>query len=91
MTRRIVVTGRVQGVGFRAFVAARARTLGVKGCVWNRRDGAVEIIASSDASQLAVFEQFLHTGPGHVSGVSAVDSEELFGAEGFRVDVDRNA
>jgi len=39
---RFVVTGRVQGVGFRWFVRAEARPLGLTGWVRNRPDGAVE-------------------------------------------------
>jgi acylphosphatase len=39
---RFVVTGRVQGVGFRWFVRAEARPLGLTGWVRNREDGAVE-------------------------------------------------
>jgi acylphosphatase len=39
---RFVVTGRVQGVGFRWFVRAEARPLGLTGWVRNRKDGAVE-------------------------------------------------
>lgn len=39
---RFVITGRVQGVGFRWFVKAEARPLGLTGWVRNREDGAVE-------------------------------------------------
>jgi len=39
---RFVITGRVQGVGFRWFVRAEARPLGLTGWVRNREDGAVE-------------------------------------------------
>lgn len=39
---RFVVTGRVQGVGFRWFIRAEARPLGLNGWVRNRPDGAVE-------------------------------------------------
>jgi len=39
---RFVITGRVQGVGFRWFVRAEARPLGLTGWIRNRQDGAVE-------------------------------------------------
>ncbi len=46
MFRRYLVTGRVQGVGFRWFVEREARLIGVGGWVRNRDDGAVEVLAS---------------------------------------------
>lgn len=47
-TRRCVVRGRVQGVGFRWFVTRSAEDLGVRGTVRNRADGAVEMVLQSD-------------------------------------------
>ena len=49
--KHIVVTGLVQGVGFRYFTVTQARRLGVQGWVRNCRDGSVELEAqgSSDA------------------------------------------
>ena len=46
-TRRCVVRGRVQGVGFRWFVTRNAEELGVRGTVRNRADGAVEMVLTS--------------------------------------------
>ena len=43
-TRKCVVHGRVQGVGFRWFVTRNAKDLGVRGTVRNRPDGAVEAV-----------------------------------------------
>ena len=40
--RRYVVSGRVQGVGFRFFVREAAQREGIAGSVWNRDDGCVE-------------------------------------------------
>jgi acylphosphatase len=48
----ITVTGRVQGVGFRAFVRQRATALGLDGWVRNRRGGSVEILAIGDVEQV---------------------------------------
>lgn len=43
-TIRIVMSGRVQGVGFRAWIERRARDLALSGWVRNRRDGTVEAL-----------------------------------------------
>lgn len=48
-TRRCVVRGHVQGVGFRWFVVRNAEDLGVTGTVRNRPDGTVEAILQSDS------------------------------------------
>jgi acylphosphatase len=39
------ITGRVQGVGYRAFVESQAKALAISGWVRNRRDGSVEVVA----------------------------------------------
>ena len=44
----VVIRGRVQGVGFRAFVEDEATRLGLQGWVRNRRDGTVEAIFAGD-------------------------------------------
>jgi acylphosphatase len=48
--RHVVVRGRVQGVGYRAFVEDEAKRRGLAGWVRNRRDGTVEALFSGDAS-----------------------------------------
>ena len=49
MIRHVVFRGRVQGVGFRAFVEDAAARTGVEGWVRNRRDGTVEAVFAGDA------------------------------------------
>ena len=61
--RRLVITGLVQGVGFRYAMRAQARLLGVTGWVRNRRDGSVEAMISGDAGQLAAMLDWSHSGP----------------------------
>ena len=74
---RIVVRGRVQGVGFRWFVIRRANELGVVGWVRNRPDRmSVEALAQGPVNTLNVFiEQTMRVGPGgaFVSEMSVLD------------------
>jgi acylphosphatase len=75
MTRRFTVAGRVQGVGFRWFVARHARALGLAGYASNLHDGRVEVVATGDESGLAKLEELLRSGPAnaHVTGVDRAD------------------
>ncbi len=75
MTRRFLVTGRVQGVGFRYFVRREARRLGLNGWVRNLPDGEVEVLASGTAAALAVLEAALRRGP-PMASVTNVQSLE---------------
>jgi acylphosphatase len=61
---RLVVRGRVQGVGFRHFVAAEAEAHGLRGWVRNRRDGAVEALLVGSEDTIAVFTEVVVRGPG---------------------------
>jgi len=73
MTRRYVVAGLVQGVGFRWYVARHARGLGLAGYARNLADGRVEVVATgSDTAALARLEELLRAGPAH----ARVDSLE---------------
>ena len=58
------VTGRVQGVGFRAATLDRARALGVCGWVRNHPQGHVETLVCGDADQLERMAAWLEQGPG---------------------------
>ena len=53
--RRIVFTGRVQGVGFRASTAWAARGFDVAGYVRNLPDGSVEVVAEADPAEIDRF------------------------------------
>jgi acylphosphatase len=72
--RRYLVSGRVQGVGFRYFVLHEARALGVAGWVRNLADGRVEALAVGDDALLHAFEGRLWQGPPHAR-VSTVEAE----------------
>ena len=62
-TRRLIVTGLVQGVGFRYAMAAQARLLGVSGWVRNRRDGSVEAMIAGSAGQIEEMLAWSRVGP----------------------------
>ena len=65
--RRLVISGIVQGVGFRYAMMAQARLLGVSGWVRNRRDGSVEAMIAGDAGQVAAMLEWSRRGPGGAS------------------------
>lgn len=83
MTRRYVVAGLVQGVGFRWFVARHARGLGLAGYARNLADGRVEVVAAgSDRATLARLEELLRAGPAqarvdHVEAQDQADDPQI--------------
>jgi acylphosphatase len=77
MTRRYLITGRVQGVGFRWFVEREAQAIGVGGWVRNNDEGAVEVMASGSAEQLTRLRKMLEQGP----RASRVDEVQEFEVE----------
>jgi acylphosphatase len=63
VTRRCVVSGRVQGVWFRASTRDRARSLGLDGWVRNLPDGRVEVLVSGPEAQVEALCAWLWQGP----------------------------
>jgi acylphosphatase len=59
----VVISGRVQGVGFRAFVISEAKALGLDGWVRNRRDGTVEAVFAGDEQEIQHILMELNAGP----------------------------
>src|SRR5690606_31599536 len=57
------VRGRVQGVGFRAFVQRHGRALGLVGWAQNLPDGSVEVVAEGAPETLALLRDYLQQGP----------------------------
>jgi acylphosphatase len=60
---RLKIVGRVQGVGFRAFVADEAEGRGIEGLVRNRADGSVEALIAGEPDAVAAFVEALRRGP----------------------------
>ena len=63
MRLRLVVSGRVQGVGFRWFVREAARRHRLAGWVRNREDGSVEVETSGDDASVREFLETIREGP----------------------------
>ena len=61
--RQVTITGRVQGVGYRAWVEHRARAHGVEGWVRNRRDGSVEALFAGPEDVVADMIALCRRGP----------------------------
>jgi acylphosphatase len=81
---RFIVTGRVQGVGYRYFALREAQALGVAGHVRNLPDGSVEVVAEGAADMLLALGERLAEGPAfaevaHVERVAIPAA----GAKGF--------
>ena len=77
IARRFVISGRVQGVGFRWFTKDVAAREGVTGWVRNLPDGRVEALAEGDADAVTRVERLLHHGPpgARVQSVNAITEE----------------
>jgi acylphosphatase len=69
MEIKCLVTGKVQGVGFRAYVEDSVAELGLFGYVRNNQDGSVSILAQGEPEALRNFVEYLHEG----SPLSVVD------------------
>lgn len=86
MARRLVVHGRVQGVGYRQACADKARACGLAGWVRNRRDGTVEATFEGEAGAVGRMIQWCRQGPPMASVREVtVNEEAATGLSGFRV------
>ena len=83
---RAIVSGRVQGVTYRASTAKQAAQLGLVGWVRNLDDGSVELEAEGEDEQIAALITWCNKGPPYavVSRVT-VEDVALSGGDGFRV------
>lgn len=81
--KRLVISGRVQGVGFRAWMVHKAQGLGVSGWVRNRLDGSVEALVAGDIAAVEELLRLCRRGPRMAQVVSIeedmADPPEQFG------------
>ena len=80
--RHVVIRGRVQGVGFRAWTEYTALERGLRGWVRNRRDGGVELLATGNDNAVAALIEACREGPSaaNVTGVKVEHGEDDGGA-----------
>ncbi len=79
-TVRLRIYGRVQGVGYRAWTAQKARKLGLAGWVRNLNDGTVEAEVQGAREAIEALVAACHAGP-PMARVTQVDSADVTGAE----------
>jgi acylphosphatase len=81
---RLIVTGRVQGVGYRWWASAAARRLGLRGWVRNRSDGSVELLLIGAANLIDQMAAACADGPdaARPDGVVRAPTQDD-GAQGF--------
>ncbi len=72
----IIVSGRVQGVGYRYFVVQKAREMEITGWVKNAVDGSVIIVAQGIEPELKTFIDYLYIGP-TLSRVDRISVNEM--------------
>lgn len=78
----LLISGKVQGVGFRWFIVEEAKQLGLAGWVRNLPTGEVEIAARGDNSSIQTFEELARKGPpgarvSHVGHLEPIDRTDL--------------
>jgi len=80
---RFVVHGLVQGVNFRAAAAREAESRRLTGRVWNRDDGAVEVVVEGDDATIEDYARWLRRGP-RLAEVESVERTVLAGERRYR-------
>jgi acylphosphatase len=86
-TVQVMISGRVQGVGYRAWVEDQAIARGLSGWVRNRRDNSVEAVFSGEAAAVEAMIDACRIGPrlAVVDDVAVVDATTDFPRRGFRI------
>lgn len=86
-TQRLLITGRVQGVGFRYALQTEAERLGLAGWVRNRSDGSVEALAQGAPQALEALAAWARRGPpaARVTAVHVEPADEGVYESGFEL------
>lgn len=80
IVKHLLITGRVQGVGFRYFMERTAQELGVNGWVCNKRDGSVEAVVAGTSEAVQTMIERARRGPRSavVTDVRVTDAQGSF-------------
>jgi acylphosphatase len=74
IAKRLVIAGRVQGVGYRDWMTRKARELGIDGWVRNRPDGTVEALIAGDVASVEELARLCRRGP-RMAEVASIDED----------------
>jgi acylphosphatase len=80
--KRLVISGRVQGVGYRAWMVQKAAELGISGWVRNRADGSVEALIAGEVAAVEEMARLCRRGP-RLAEVSSIDEDLVDPPEGY--------
>jgi acylphosphatase len=72
--KRLIISGRVQGIGYRAWMVEKARDLGVSGWVRNRLDGSVEALIAGDIAAVEELSRLCRRGP-RLAEVASIEED----------------
>jgi acylphosphatase len=86
VTKRVIVRGRVQGVGFRFSTVREAEGHGITGWVRNRQDGTVEAVVQGPRDAVARMLEWIERGPdgARVDAIEVTDTDGEFTGFGSR-------
>jgi acylphosphatase len=87
MAKHLIISGKVQGVGYRAAFETQARALELSGWVRNRHDGSVEALVDGEAAALERIIAWAKRGPAmaQVTNVEVADASDAGLSNGFAV------
>jgi acylphosphatase len=74
IAKRLLIQGRVQGVGYRVWMVDKAHELGISGWVRNRADGAVEALIAGDVAAVEELSRLCRRGP-RLAEVSSITED----------------